>query len=47
HLQPLKIPAFYGEMIGHIENKLTVPIGINATMNADTGEIILNENCVI
>lgn len=47
HLQPLKIPAFYGAMIGHIENKFTVPIGINATMNADTGEIILNENCVI
>ena len=46
HIQPLKIPAFYGAMIGHIENKLTVPLGIKATMDADKGLIMLNENCV-
>lgn len=46
HLQPLKIPAFYGAMIGHIENKLTVPLGISATMDADKGIIYLEENSV-
>lgn len=46
HIQPLKIPAFYGAMIGHIENKLTVPLGINATMDADKGIISLEENSV-
>lgn len=46
HIKPLKTPAFYGAMIGHIENKLTVPLGINATMNADSGTVSLNENSV-
>jgi len=46
HIQPLKIPAFYGAMIGHIENKLTLPLGINATMDADKGIIILDEGSV-
>jgi muramoyltetrapeptide carboxypeptidase len=46
HIQPLKIPAFYGAMIGHIENKLTVPLGISATMDADKGIISLEENSV-
>lgn len=47
HIKPLGIPAFYGAMIGHIENKLTVPLGITATMNAEKGIISLDENCVI
>lgn len=47
HIKPLGIPAFYGAMIGHIENKLTVPVGISATMDADKGIITLTENSVI
>ncbi len=47
HIQPLKIPAFYGAMIGHIENKLTVPLGIPAVLDADKGTILLQENSVI
>ncbi|MBL7921802.1 MAG: LD-carboxypeptidase [Bacteroidia bacterium] len=47
HIKPLGIPAFYGAMIGHIENKLTVPLGIDATMDADKGVISLEENSVI
>ncbi|MCE3258854.1 MAG: peptidase LD-carboxypeptidase [Bacteroidetes bacterium] len=46
HIKSLKIPAFYGAMIGHIENKLTVPLGIKATMDADKGTLILDENSV-
>ncbi len=46
HIKPLGIPAFYGTMIGHIENKFTIPIGINATIHADTGSIKLLETAV-
>ena len=47
HIQPLGIPAFYGAMIGHIENKLTLPIGIKASMDSEKGTISLNENSVV
>ena len=47
HIQPLGIPAFYGAMIGHIENKLTLPIGIKANIDAEKGTITLAENSVV
>jgi len=47
HFKPLKIPVFTGAMIGHIENKLTVPLGIQANMDADKGTISLIEASVI
>jgi len=47
HIKPLGIPAFYGAMIGHIENKYTIPIGIPAEFDADTGLIKLLECAVI
>ena len=47
HLRPLGIPAFYGAMIGHIENKLTLPLGIVAEMDAGTGSIQLLETAVV
>lgn len=47
HLKPLGIPAFYGAMIGHIENKLTVPLGIQAEIDADRGSIQLLEAAVV
>lgn len=47
HIKPLGIPAFYGAMIGHIENKLTLPLGINVLLDADKGTIKLEENSVI
>ena len=47
HIRPLGIPAFYGAMIGHIENKLTVPLGISAEIDADQGTIRLLENAVL
>jgi muramoyltetrapeptide carboxypeptidase len=46
HILPLNIPAFYGAMIGHIENKLTLPLGINAAIDAEKGSIELVENAV-
>jgi muramoyltetrapeptide carboxypeptidase len=47
HLKPLKIPAFYGAMIGHIANKYTIPVGIQAEMNAETGGLRLLESAVL
>jgi muramoyltetrapeptide carboxypeptidase len=46
HIKPLGIPAFYGAMIGHIEHKLTVPLGVLATLDATNGSIQLMENSV-
>lgn len=47
HIKSLGIPAFYGAMIGHIENKLTVPLGIRAALDADKGTLRLEENSVM
>lgn len=47
HLKPYNIPAFYGSMIGHIENKFTIPLGIEAEMDANTGSIKLLEPAVV
>ena len=46
-IKPLGIPAFYGAMIGHIVNKYTVPIGVNAEIDANTGVLKLLEPAVI
>lgn len=46
HIKPLKIPSFSGAMIGHIKDKFTVPIGIEATIDADEGVIKLKEAAV-
>ncbi|CAN5451265.1 LD-carboxypeptidase [soil metagenome] len=46
-IKPLGIPAFYGAMIGHIVNKYTIPIGINAEIDASTGTIKLLETAVL
>ncbi|MGZ3899597.1 MAG: S66 peptidase family protein [Bacteroidia bacterium] len=47
HILPLNIPAFYGAMIGHIESKLTLPLGIKATIDATNGTIDLLESAVV
>jgi muramoyltetrapeptide carboxypeptidase len=47
HIKPLKIPAFSGAMIGHIKDKFTIPIGIEATIDANEGSIKLSEPAVL
>ena len=47
HIKLLNIPAWYGSMIGHIENKFTVPVGVEAEINAEAGTIRLLEASVI
>ena len=47
HIGPLGIPAWYGSMIGHIKDKFTVPLGIEAEIDADAGTIKLLEPAVV
>lgn len=46
HIQPLGIPAWYGATIGHIENVLTLPIGLEVEINASAGTIQMLEPAV-
>ncbi|MEN7548119.1 LD-carboxypeptidase [Rapidithrix thailandica] len=46
HIKPLNIPAFSGAMIGHISEKFTIPVGIEARINADKGTIELLQAAV-
>jgi muramoyltetrapeptide carboxypeptidase len=46
HIRPLGIPAFAGAMIGHIENKFTVPVGSPAEIDASKGTLTLLEPAV-
>ncbi len=39
HIQPLGIPAWYGAMIGHIKDKFTLPVGVEAEIDANTGTL--------
>jgi len=41
YIKSLNIPAFSGAMIGHIDNNITIPNGIEAEINADSGTIKL------
>jgi len=43
HIRPLGIPAFYGSSFGHVKDKFTLPIGIEAEVDAGTGAITLLE----
>ena len=47
HIGSLTVPAYAGAMIGHVADKFTVPIGINAELNADAGTIRLLESAVV
>lgn len=47
YIKPLQIPAFYGAMISHEEQNLTIPIGIRAHMDADKQTIKILEPAVI
>lgn len=47
HLKPLNIPAWHGAMIGHIDNKFTIPVGIRAEIDASRGTITMLEPAVL
>jgi muramoyltetrapeptide carboxypeptidase len=45
-LEPLGIPTLRGAMIGHIEDKTVVPLGVRARLDADAGALTLLESAV-
>ncbi len=47
HIKPLGIPAFSGAMVGHIKNMVTLPVGVKAEMNAESGSILLKEAATV
>ncbi len=46
YIKPLKIPAYSGAMIGHIDDNSTIPNGLKAELNADKGTIEMLEPAV-
>jgi muramoyltetrapeptide carboxypeptidase len=46
HLRPLKVPAWSGSMIGHVDSKFTVPVGVLARIDAGAGSIAMLESAV-
>lgn len=46
HIQPLEIPAFAGAIFGHIDDMLTLPVGLTAEIEAESGSIIFQEAAV-
>jgi len=46
YLEPLDIPAAYGFPIGHVDDQWTLPIGVQARLDASEGEVELMEAAV-
>jgi len=46
YAQKAGIPSYYGAMIGHIDDKFTVPLGIRAALDADVSAFRLLEAAV-
>jgi muramoyltetrapeptide carboxypeptidase len=43
----LKVPVLSGLPIGHIEQKLTIPVGAMATIDGDAGTLTIEEAAVV
>lgn len=41
------VPSIWGLSFGHIEKKLTLPIGLSATLDADAGTLTIDESAVV
>ncbi len=46
YFKDLDCPALYGMTIGHTANQLTLPLGIEAELDADSGTLSVLESCV-
>lgn len=46
HLSPRRIPSFQGALFGHVANQFSLPVGINAEIDADAGTIRILEPAV-
>jgi muramoyltetrapeptide carboxypeptidase len=46
-LKPLGIPVMIGLPYGHIDDYATIPIGVRATMDTRTGDLVIDESAVV
>lgn len=46
-LEPLGVPAMAGFAFGHLPKMLTLPIGLQATLDADAGTLTIDEAAVV
>ena len=46
-LGDLKVPVLYGLTIGHTDDQLTLPLGVNATLDATNGTVDIKEAAVL
>ena len=46
HIKPLKVPAWSGAMIGHIDRQFTIPEGTNVEIDATKGTIAMLDPAV-
>ena len=47
HVKPLGVPAYEGAMIGHQDQQFTVPVGVEAELDASAGTIRMLEPAVL
>lgn len=47
HLEPLGVPVVQGLAFGHIQLQLTLPIGLQATLDAGAGTLTIDESAVV
>jgi muramoyltetrapeptide carboxypeptidase len=47
HLGGLGVPAVAGVAFGHIQKMLTLPIGLEATLDADAGTLTFAQSAVV
>ncbi len=47
HIKPLNIPAFYGAMISHADDNITLPVGIDAEIDASKKTIRILDSGVV
>jgi muramoyltetrapeptide carboxypeptidase len=46
-LGDLKIPVLSGLTIGHTDDQLTLPMGVMAALDANKGELMIDESAVV
>ena len=46
-LGKLRVPVLSGLTFGHTDDQLTLPLGVVATLDADKGELVIEESGVL
>lgn len=47
HIRPLEIPAFSGAIFGHIDDMVTLPVGLEVEMESGSGSITYQEPALV